>query len=161
VKQNIWTATFTAVAGFTAAAALAAQATAQPPQPQTPSPAQGSDTKVTVTGCLRAAPPNSTDAPGAAGTAGTAGTTGVPGTPAATDTAQQKFVLMEASQTPDGPKQTYQLIANAAALGPHLGKKIELTGTIEKAAQDPKPATDQPTLRVATGRIVADSCDAK
>ena len=51
-----------------------------------------------------------------------------------------KLVLANAVPAPAGATasaasssapQTYQLIANAEALKPHVGKKLELTGTLE------------------------------
>jgi hypothetical protein len=60
--------------------------------------------------------------------------------------------------------KTYRLIANPSALSPHVGKKLELTGTLE--AQDAKTTTEptkgseagQAELRVQSGKLVAGSC---
>jgi len=124
---------------------------------------------------------------GTAATAGTAtaGTTATPAAPAAADGAQ-KFILTDAGvsaadagttstagaaaapTTTAGAaqKETYQLVANGSALSPHVGKKLELTGTLEAngaSATDSTSGPDagRPTLRVQSGRIVAASCDAK
>jgi hypothetical protein len=70
-----------------------------------------------------------------------------------------------ASAAPEA-KRTYQLIANASALSPHVGKKVELTGTLESqsasaAATPTDPASadsNAPVLRVQSGKIIAASC---
>lgn len=178
MKSTIWTGTLTGMIGIAAAAALLAQ-TAAPPQAQAPS----ADDSVVVTGCLRAAPPNSAatagtagaTTPGATGTAGAA--TATPGAAPSGGNAEQTFMLMDASRggnpsatpspadaaTPASAKQTYRLIANPAALAEHVGKKLELTGTIDagQAANTTSADATQPVLRVKSGKIVAASCDEK
>jgi len=136
------------------------------PQPETTvqapaaPPAQSSESsKITVAGCLQAAPASPT------GTSGNAPS--VP--PAATDAPQKsdaasgdvKLVLANAVPSPAGAtasasssssaRLTYQLIANAEALKPHVGKKLELTGTLENKDSSPK-------LRVEAGKVIADAC---
>ena len=63
-------------------------------------------------------------------------------------------------QVPSAATQTYRLIANPSALVPLVGKKLELTGTIEQ--ENASPATSDPSvapaLRVKSGKIVAASC---
>ena len=128
-----------------------AQAPAAPPAQSTES------SKITVAGCLQAAPASPT------GTSGTAPS--VP--PAATDAPQKsdaasgdvKLVLANAVPSPaatasassSSARLTYQLIANAEALKPHVGKKLELTGTLEDKDSSPK-------LRVEAGKVIADAC---
>jgi hypothetical protein len=181
MRHTIWTGTCAALVTF-ATAGILAQTTAQPPTPPpTPQTATASADKITVTGCLKAAPQAATDTAAAATTAGTsgtttAGTTGTTGTtattatgttgaapaaaPAATDA---KFVLTDATATPaDAGKstQTYRLIANPTALTAHIGKKLELTGTIDATSTaDPKdPSASAPALRVESGKVLAASC---
>ena len=181
MKSTIWTGTLTGIIGIATAAALLAQ-TAAPPQAQAPS----ADDSVVVTGCLRTAPSNSAGTagtagattPGATGTAGAAAAT--PGAAPTTGSAEQTFMLMDASRgsnasatpspadaaAPASSKQTYRLIANPAALAEHVGKKLELTGTIEEkaasqAANTPSGDATQPVLRVKSGKVVAASCDEK
>jgi len=185
--KTIWSGVCIAIAGG-ATAVLTAQA---PAPPQNPSAADQKDQKVTVTGCLKEAPASATaavppNAPTAAGTAGTAGTTGATGTTgAANDPAagQPKFVLTEASTSsaastdssaaagattttpgaaPSGTR-TYRLIANPTALAPHVGKKLELIGTLEAAANPSSdtaagPEAAAPMLRVQSGKIVGATC---
>ena len=81
-------------------------------------------------------------------------------TPAPTDA---KFVLTSASASPGDatpPAPTYRLIANPAALSEHVGKKLELVGSIDPtstaAAND--PSASAPAFRVESGKIVAASC---
>jgi hypothetical protein len=145
------------------------QATPAPratPAPQTaPAPqstASSTDKKITLTGCLKAAPQAAGDvnsAPAATGTAGSATSTatGTTGTPT------EKFVLTSASAAPGDTASaaaTYRLIANPAALGAHIGKKLELVGSIDPTSTaDPKdPSASAPAFRVESGKIVAASC---
>jgi hypothetical protein len=163
VKHTIWTGVLTAAIGLATATALIAQAPQSEQQPTQ------TDTKLVVTGCLRAAPPNTAGTSGAAGNPGVAGAaTPTPGAAATTGTAEQKFELAEAttasaSSAAAAPadaasagagKKTYQLIANPTALAPHIGKKLEMTGTID--ASNTTPGTT--ALRVESGKIVADTC---
>jgi hypothetical protein len=196
VKNTIWTGTFASVIACAAATALMAQAPAAPQTPaspqaptsqQTPATPQAdtsSEKKVIVTGCLRAAP-SSSETAGTTGSAATPGATGTAGTPGSTNTApttgsaDQKFVLTDAApadpsaaaNTTDATaagtaRMSYRLVANPAALSPHVGKKLELTGTLESpnsASQDSTsgPEATMPMLRVASGKIVAAACDEK
>jgi hypothetical protein len=139
----------------------AAQSSAPPPAASQPAAADNANS-ITVTGCLQLAPPAPT------GTAGTAG-----------DAAEgQKFVLANAK--PTGPKEeagtasttparTYRLIANEAALAPHAGKKVEITGTVDEQPTAPSGAapasagavassTDGPKLNAVSARILAPNC---
>ena len=153
---------------FAAAVAVAAQEpTSQNAQEPAPAPqpeaaaqapaapaAQSSESsKITVAGCLQAAPATP------AGTSGAA-----PAVPPATDAQEKseaasgdvKLVLANAVPSSAGAAasatpRTYQLIANAEALKPHVGKKLELTGTLEDKDSSPK-------LRVEAGKVIADAC---
>lgn len=182
MKKSLSIGTCTAIVGFAAAALFA-----QTPAPQTTT-APDSDKKVTITGCLKAAPGSeiATAAAGTAGTTGTAGATGATGTTGASDAGDAKYVLSDATLKPaDAPGatapsestpaagaattsaagggQTYRLIANPAALTPHVGKKLELTGTLEDESGSASSATagssaQGPALRVESGKVVAASC---
>ena len=168
--KHIWTGTCAAVVTF-ATAGMLAQTPAQTPTPQTPTPqtpapqtAPASADKITVTGCLKAAPPMVGDTAAAAnpnptGTAGAAS----PATAGTSGTAESKFILTGATATPAeaaSGAQTYRLIANPTALTEHVGKKLELVGTIDKTSTpDPKdPSAAAPAFRVESGKIVAASC---
>ncbi|MCU1382354.1 MAG: hypothetical protein JWL71_1051 [Acidobacteria bacterium] len=190
MNRRVWTGTCAAIVSVATAGMLAQTAGQPPASPQsTPS---SSDKKVTVTGCLKAAPstpsdtasaanPNPTGTPGATGTggsttpatAGTGGTAGAPTTPTAAPDA--RFILTAAIAAPADAAggastannasaadtaQTYRLIANPNALSEHVGKKLELTGTIDPTSTaDPKdPSTAAPALRVESGKIIAASC---
>ena len=175
MTNKTWMAACSAIVGC-AVAAMAQ--TAPPPQ----STASKADRKITVTGCLAAAPaPSETSSPtGTAGTTGTTGTTAT-GTTGATAPASATFQLTNATvaladssasdTTPtatdsaSAPKgQTYRLIANPTALSPHVGKKLALTGTLEdsESASASTTAAEAPaktlSLRVESGKIVAESC---
>lgn len=179
MNGSIWTGTCAAIVSL-ATAGMLAQTTAQTPAPQQTAPQQtgapqqtapsSSAPKITVVGCLKAAPAMASDTataanPNPTGTAGSTETGAAP--PVATGTggatAEQKFVLTGASATPAetaGSAQTYRLIANPTALSEHIGKKLELVGTIDTASTpDPKdPSATAPALRVESGKIVAASC---
>ena len=175
---SIQTLMCTAIAGSTAAL-LSAQTTTPQPPPQTPPAQQSSADTITVTGCLRSASSEPDLTGRTAGTTGTAGSTATGTTGAPNDPSQQKFVLMDATRSPaDTPnastappdssaqapkKDTYRLIANATALAQHVGKKLELTGTLDAnaASQDtaPGPFAGRPMLRVTSGKIVGNTCD--
>ena len=164
MRHTIWTGTCAAIVGF-ASVGMLAQTSATPTTPQQNTPSS-SDKKIVVTGCLKAAPQMSADAATPTGTTGTAGTTGTTGSAVAGTTgapAEQKCVLTGASaSSPDAAStaQTYRLIANPTALTEHVGKKLELTGTIDpNSTPDPKdPSASAPALRVESGKIVAASC---
>jgi len=177
MKKRNWTGMLTAmVVGATVAIA------AQQPPPE-PSKSASADKKtITVTGCLKEAPSTSpaTPAAAAAGTAGTAGAAGAAGATGTAGTADApKFVLTNAAPStadpsgaappaepaPDAAKAsatTYRLIANATSLSPHVGKKLELTGTLEEAggaAQSSAGAEgSMAALRVESGKVLAASC---
>jgi hypothetical protein len=175
MRKTMWTGT---AAAIVAAATVAAMAQAPGAQQSSGSAA---DKRVTVTGCLKAAPSaadaGTTTAP--TGTTGTAGTAGAAG--AVSGAADARFVLTEATTSPasNDPSSstttagtpatsapsasTYRLIANAASLSPHVGKKLELTGTVEDQAASTSTTASAPTggpaLRVEAGKVIAASCE--
>jgi len=188
MKKTIWTGVLTGIVGFATAAAITAQTT---PSQQSPAASPGADRKITVTGCLKEAPSSAAvatptaPAPTATGTTGTTATAAPAPTGTTGETAAApKFMLTNATAAAAAPAgaastsepapagaasasaaQTFQLIANAAALTPHVGKKMELTGTLEdqnaaagssesSAGSDTKTAV----LRVESGKIIAASC---
>jgi hypothetical protein len=154
---------------------------AQTPTPQANT-SPSTDHRVTVTGCLKPSPASADGAvaPGPTGTTGTATA------PNATDSATATFVLSDATISPAAsgattesaaaagttsgsasqpPAQTYRLVANPAALSPHVGKKLELTGTIvDKSTSSSSTSAEQtppgsgPILRVEAGKVLAASC---
>jgi pilus assembly protein FimV len=161
MKKSLSMATCTATIAFATAALLAAQTQTTP---ATTTPSGSENNKVTITGCLRAAPTSpspdtaGTTGAGTAGTTGTTGTTGAPATAGASE-ATASYVLTDATMKPaeargaagsttpaetttggaaaaaaPGSGQTDRLIANPAALTPHVGRKLELTGTLENAS---------------------------
>lgn len=190
MTKRIWTGTCTALIGFAAAAAISAQTTTQP-QTTTAAPQSttASSEKITVTGCLKQESASAAQPSAATSTAGAPPTTtGAPGVTADATTAQ-RFVLTDASRSsgeaaaststatgtsgsippaatdtarPAGT-ETYHLIANPAALSQHVGKKLELTGTLvdnpdRSAAASSTTASNAKALRVESGKVVAASC---
>jgi hypothetical protein len=156
-------------------------ATAQEPAPQPPTtapepataPAQNSDARrITVAGCLQQAPAAPVGTSGSAAPAPSTAATDAP----AQASADAKLVLANAVASPTSPggaapsnpattpgspdsatAQTYRLIANEAALSPHVGKKLELSGTIEESSAT-SSASGGPMLRVEAGKVIAESC---
>ena len=164
MRANVWTGMCAAIVSVAAVGVFAQE----PQTPKTPAPPpaapSSSDKKITVTGCLKAAPPAASDVTSAAptGTAGAATSTAT-GTAGTTDPAAGKFVLTGASASPAdaaAAAQTYRLIANPTALTEHVGKKLELVGTIDptSTAAPNDPSAAAPALRVESGKIVAASC---
>jgi hypothetical protein len=55
------------------------------------------------------------------------------------------------------------LVANPTSLSPHVGKKLELTGTLEDKASASGAAASSsdsnvPALKVESGKVIAQSC---
>jgi len=96
-----------------------------------------------------------TTATGTTGTTAgtTAGTTGTEPTPPASASSST-------ASSASSSKQTYRLIANATALTPHVGKKVELTGVLEdqKSSASTTAGEGGPALRVTAGKVIANSC---
>ena len=117
MNRRVWTGTCATIVSL-AAAGMLAQTTAQTPTPQQTDPSS-SENKITVTGCLKAAP----EMPAADATAtsptGTAGSTAAGATGTTGTASERKFVLSGASAAPadaGNAAQTYRLIANPTAL---------------------------------------------
>jgi hypothetical protein len=164
MRAPIWTGMCAALVSV-ATVGMMAQEPQTSPTPQSSSTPSSTDKKITLTGCLKAAPQVASDVNTASAT-GTAGSatptaTGTSGTAAAPTDA--RFVLTSASASPGDATSaapTYRLIANPAALGAHVGKKLELVGSIDPTSTaDPKdPSASAPAFRVESGKIVAASC---
>jgi hypothetical protein len=173
MNRRVWTGTCAAIVSL-ATSGMLAQTSAQ--APAAPQSAPSSSEKITVTGCLKAAPSTPGDTasvanPSPTGTAGSTEAGAAP--PAATGTsgappAEARFILTAATTTPAAANtaesvntaQTYRLIANPTALSEHVGKTLELVGTIDPTSTpDPKdPSAAAPALRIESGKIVAASC---
>jgi len=193
MTKRIWTGVFTAIVGF--ATAVTAQTTSPPQSNPSSADRRITVTGCLKEAPSSSASTTATGAARTTGTAGTTGATGAAGTTGTTgDTAAvtPKFLLTNASSSPADPSgstsatgvtaagaasasagqtssasagQTYRLIANAASLGPHVGKKLELIGTLEDqgaAAPTTEPSAGSEAnalvLRVESGKIVAASC---
>jgi hypothetical protein len=127
-----------------------------------------------VVGCLQAAPSSSTGTSGTASPA--AGTTDAAKPDVASGAA--KFVLANAVPSSvdnaatvlkSSAPQTYVLIANEAALNPHVGKRVELTGVVDDQNSSARSGTSNgssatssaasaPKLRVEAGKVLAEAC---
>jgi hypothetical protein len=153
------------------------QTPAGPPS-QTPGPppqnrSDSSDRRITITGCLQPVPASPAGTTGTTD-ASTTGATDAKGDPAAGDA---KFLLTNVAQADSSgdPKaaavRTYRLVANEASLVPHVGKKLELTGTVDEQpsstrsqsatasdASSGASAATAPKLKVESGKVLAPSC---
>lgn len=110
--------------------------------------------RVTVTGCVQRAP---------ASPVGTSGSVGA----SANDT---KFLLSNATNAKTSAdiasssmasSSSYRLDADDAKLTPHVGHKVEITGTIDMEAKSPAgspSASAAPRLKVDTVQMIASSC---
>jgi hypothetical protein len=144
--------------------------TGPPPQNRSDS----SDRRITITGCLQPVPASPTGTTGTTD-ASTTGATDAKGDPAGAGDA--KFLLTNVAQADSSgdPKaaavRTYRLIANESSLVPHVGKKLELTGTVDEQpsstrsqsatpsdASNGASAATAPKLRVESGKVLAPSC---
>jgi len=163
MNKSIWSAACAAVA-VSLAASLVAQGT-----PEQTSSSSKSNAPVTVTGCLQRA-----TEPG-----GTAGTTGT----SASRAGETKFILTNAAPGSSSGSTTgtagssaaamssqYRLDADDSKLSPHVGHKVEVTGTIDQAssssgstANPPSSAgsassMSAPKLKVDSVRMIASTC---
>jgi hypothetical protein len=147
------------------------QTQSPPSSPASPATTTSDSAKgsVTVTGCLQEAAPSPTGTSGSTSNAAPP-EAAAPATTTAGAADEPKFVLTKAVEanapgttttttraTSGAPSQTYRLIANDSALRPHVGKKVELTGTLE-AATATTTADASPKLRVTSGKVLAASC---
>ena len=197
MTNRIWTGAFTTIIGF-ATVAITAQTPAAPQTSTPSADKKVTVTgclKEAPSSSASATPGATASTAGTTATTGTAGTTGTTATAGTAGTAgdaaapAQKFLLTDAApapaaapadpaappSTPGAPAasaasatQTYRLIANATSLTPHIGKKLELTGTIEEAASATPatqaaagPEANAPALRVESGKVIAASCSAQ
>ena len=158
----------TSAFAFGCAVALQAQ-TQTPASPQTD---RTVPSAITLTGCVERAPQVRSGAETAAGTA---------------DSDRLAFVLVRAAlgsaadsraagtsgtkgnpSTPSNTKgNVYRLDADASNLTPHVGHKVEVTGTLDVAATtttaaaglDPSSSANAPRLKVDRVKMVAETCD--
>jgi hypothetical protein len=161
MRAGIWSAACGAIA-LGATAAVLAQA---PPSSQA-SPQSTAARTITVSGCVQRA-----QQMGTTGTSGT--TTSGTTTPSASDI---KFVLTNASLSATGATGTsgttapattsiaseYKLDTTESTLTPHVGHKVEVTGTVEAMSRPeqkpPASAANAPTLKVNNVKMVSTTC---
>jgi len=157
MNKKIWSAACGALVAGAMTAVFA--------QAPTPSESQSTSAKaVTVTGCVARAEQSPT---------GTSGTSG------AATTTEPKFILKNAESSAStasgatgtsgsasasamGNASEYRLDASDSKLSDHVGHKVEITGTIEKASPREQSAagasSSAPTLKVDNVKMIASSC---
>jgi len=157
MSSRIWSAACAIVLG--ASVGVLAQ---ESPAPQAgASQSSAAAKKITVSGCVAKAEAAQTPT----GTAGAGG--------AGASEKEAKFVLQDAAMAPGGTAGTagapttsiasqYKLDADDAKLTPHVGHKVEITGTVAEAkgaTEAPAAsAANAPTLKVDNVKMVAPSC---
>jgi len=156
----IWTATTIAQVPAAQQPPTAGDPTRNPAATQPPTTAS----KITLQGCMERQG-STTGTSGAVGTAGSAGSfilTKAERQPAASGAAARPADSASAPMT-----MTYRLDADAAKLTPHVGHKVEVTGTMEAASgarpqagstQPPSAGTTAPTFKVDEVKMLAASC---
>jgi hypothetical protein len=176
MKKSVWSGICAAMV-CTLAIAVAAQTT--PPPTQTPS--SSSANKVTITGCIeRASSPTGT--PGSTGTSGSAsagetkfvlntqpagsGAAGTSGTGTSTSGTSSSS---SPSASSSASAKSYRLDADDSQLTPHVGHKVEITGTVEGGASTSSTTSSSssasssstataPKLKVDSVKMIASSC---
>jgi hypothetical protein len=154
MRMRIWSATCAAIALGVSVGVLAQD----PPAAQTPSQSPAAKKSITVAGCVAKAPGGPTGTTGAAGAAG-----------GAASAKEAKFVLNNAAAAetagtagaaaPAGAiASEYKLDGDDAKLTPHVGHKVEITGTVAEAKGGAGGASGAPTLKVDSVKMVAPSC---
>jgi hypothetical protein len=150
MRKEIRSLALTAATAWLAVGVAAAQA------PQTPPASSSAAKSITVSGCIEKA------------ATGTTGTTGASG--AMSD--ETKFVLKNAMASSSAAGTTagtaseatavakeYRLDADEAKLSPHVGHKVEITGTPAKAAGAAESsAASAPKLKVDKVKMVSTTC---
>jgi hypothetical protein len=168
MKKQAWTSLIAATA-CTLAIGVSAQTT---PPTQRPSSSSASD-QITVTGCLQRE-----------SSSATAGTTGTSGATSASSSASAFVLKVTPPSSPAGSAAgattgtagstatSYKLDADDAKLTPHIGHKVEITGSVDKSMSSTAPAgstsaaggatasagSNAPKLKVDSVRMIAASC---
>ena len=141
-------------------AALAAQA-AQTPAPSAASPATANS--IVVQGCVEPsvnAVSSTPDALKAGGSVSTATAFIL-----TTDTKDDKPVGTSGSRASAAIAPTYQLSVEDSKLIPHVGHKVEISGTVSNSSSSSAAATSggglppAPTLKVENVKMIAETCD--
>ena len=158
MRSRTWSATCAAIVLGASVGILAQDA----PAPQTPSKSTAAKA-ITVTGCVAKA-----EASAPTGTSGAAGATA--------SAKETKFVLSSASMSPSATAGTagaantpataiaseYRLDGDDAKLTPHVGHKVEITGTVDESKGPTQAAAasaaNAPKLKVDSLKMVAPSC---
>jgi hypothetical protein len=165
MSQNVWrTGTLAAIA-----CAVAIGGAAQTTDPaQTRSVTSTAD-KVTITGCVQRADATPIGTSGAVGESTTASKF-ILATPVASSSGATTTAGTSGTMKPDSSAVTtainYRLDAEDSKLAPHVGHKVEITGTLEAAPTSPAAASESaaaptppsPKVKVDTVKMIASSC---
>lgn len=155
MKATIWSA----ACGTIALGATVAVLAQDPPSSQTQS---TSAKTITVSGCVQRAQQAPTGTSGAAGAAPSAAETKFVLTNAAINTTGTTGTAGTTNPSSTAVASEYRLDADDAKLMPHVGHKVEITGTVEQAARTTQPpaasAANAPKLKADTVKMIASTC---
>lgn len=155
MRSRIWSATCAAVVLGVSVGMLAQDAPAPPSASQS-----AAAKKITVTGCVGKAQQAPTGTAGAAGAA--AKETAFVLSDAAMSSKETTGAAGAAAPSATAIASEYKLDGADAKLTPHVGHKVEITGTVaeSKGATQPPAASaaNAPTLKVDDLKMVAPSC---
>jgi hypothetical protein len=156
MSKRVWSGVLASIFCGTVAVAAAQD-------PQTPQSGAASGKSMTVAGCIQKAEAPSAGATGTAGTAGASDTkfvlknvssAGAAGTSGTAGTAGTAGAAAGATAS------EYRLDADDAKLSPHVGHKVEITGTVDKSASGASAAaaSASPKLKVESVKMVSATC---
>ena len=159
--KQMWSGIVVATA-CTFAIGLSAQTPSQAPQTPKPAASAAAD-HITVTGCVQRESSSAT--PGATGTSGSTS----PSSPGFVLNVKPDSASPTSSATAgtSGAPSSYRLDADDSKLSAHIGHKVEITGTLDKAmsgstapagSTSTASASASPKLKVDSVRMIAASC---
>jgi hypothetical protein len=134
----------------------------RPPTSTPPAVPPGASAKadnITVTGCIQRSPQSSAAAPSTPGAVGTAGSSRSDGgfmlnipKPGGAGAAPNASPAPGASSA----VSSYKLDADDSKLAPHVGHKVEITGSLDRAGSS--SPSSSPRLKVDNVKMIASSC---
>jgi hypothetical protein len=177
MRNRVWTGTFVAFA-CAAAVELAAQ-TGGSATSQTRAPS--SSDKITVTGCIQAADQATAGTTGSTGTSTSSAMSEKSGkyiltnaksgsSSSATGTSGTSGAASPASSASSSTASTYRLDGDDSKLSPHVGHKVEVTGSLESSStsgstgsssyssSSSSASSSSPKLKVESVRMIGPSC---
>jgi hypothetical protein len=125
-----------------------------PIPPAVPPGASAKADNITVTGCIQRSAQSSTAGTSTPGAVGTAGSSGRSDGGFMLNVARPSSPAAAPSASPAA--SSYRLDADDSKLTPHVGHKVEITGSLDQASSS-SPGSS-PRLKVDTVKMIASSC---